>query len=643
VPNSGNNTNGGKQPSPLARVMLMVLAAFFGFMLFQTLFGAGPGGSGDINYLSYSSFIEQVEKDNVAQVEVSEDKKLIRIELKKPIPVDAGQTSTGRSDSGKASPRVSGLFTVYLAADYDTWLTEKLLKHGVRVEALPKKGDSVWGFFGSWIPMLLFLGVWIFFMRRAQGGAGGALQFGKSKYRIVQAKDMKKFSDVAGCDESKEELKEIVDFLRDPRKFYRLGGKIPKGVLLVGQPGTGKTLLAKAIAGEANVPFFSISGSDFVEMFVGVGASRVRDLFEQGKKHAPCIIFMDEIDAVGRHRGAGLGGGHDEREQTLNQLLVEMDGFDSNEGVILIAATNRPDVLDPALLRPGRFDRQIVVPRPDLKGREEILKIHSREKPMHEDVDLSVVARGTPGFSGADLANLVNEAALLASRRDKEKIEPVDFEDAKDKVLMGPERKSAVIPEHERLITAYHEAGHAIVAQFLFDTDVSNADPVHKVTIIPRGMAGGLTQQLPLEDRHNYSEQYVKNRLAVLLAGRAGEERQFGGMKSTGAGNDIEVATKLSRKMICEWGMSEKLGPVVYGQKEELVFLGRDVGHRQNYSEETARLVDEEIKENVVVAHKRAHEILETNTAAFEALAQTLLRIETVTGNEVAEIYRMNS
>jgi cell division protease FtsH len=440
---------------------------------------------------------------------------------------------------------------------------------------------------------------------------------------------------VAGVDEAKEELREIIEFLKDPPKFQKLGGKIPKGVLLVGPPGTGKTLLAKAIAGEANVPFFSISGSDFVEMFVGVGASRVRDLFEQGKKHAPCIIFMDEIDAVGRHRGAGLGGGHDEREQTLNQLLVEMDGFETNEGVILIAATNRPDVLDPALLRPGRFDRQVVVARPDVRGREEILKVHSRRIPLAPKVDLKVLARGTPGFSGADLANLVNEAALLAARQDKKVVEMIDFENAKDKVLMGVERRSMIISETEKKTIAYHEAGHALVADLL-----PGADPLHKVTIIPRGRALGLTQQLPADDKYNYSRDYLINRITILLGGRAAEEIVFQ-QQTTGAGDDLEKATEMARKMVCEWGMSDRMGPLTFGKGEEHIFLGREVARPKDFSEETAVLIDSEIKRIVVESAARARHMIESNLEKLHDLARALLERESLDGEEIARILRV--
>jgi cell division protease FtsH len=514
-------------------------------------------------------------------------------------------------------------------------LVKTLKERGVRIAVKPPDANPWYAVFLQWVPMLLFIGVWIFFMRQMQGGGAKALSFGKARARLVSEKQNKvTFQDVAGVDEAKEELREIIDFLKDPQKFQKLGGKIPKGVLLVGPPGTGKTLLAKAIAGEANVPFFTISGSDFVEMFVGVGASRVRDLFEQGKKHAPCIIFMDEIDAVGRHRGAGLGGGHDEREQTLNQLLVEMDGFETNEGVILIAATNRPDVLDPALLRPGRFDRQVVVPRPDVKGREEILRVHARRIPLAPDVELKVLARGTPGFSGADLANLVNEAALHAARQNKKVVEMSNFENAKDKVLMGVERRSMIISEGEKRTIAYHEAGHTLVADFLPGTD-----PVHKVTIIPRGRALGLTQQLPLDDKYNYSKDYLVNRITILLGGRAAEEIVFQ-QQTTGAGDDLEKATEMARKMVCEWGMSDKLGPLTFGKNEEHIFLGREVARAKDYSEATALLIDSEIKRLVFEAAVRAKQILEENLEKLHALARALLERESLDGEEIARILR---
>ena len=484
----------------------------------------------------------------------------------------------------------------------------------------------------SWFPMLLLLGIWMFFMRQMQVGGGKALSFGKSRARLNETKNKTTFKDVAGVDEAKEELHEIIEFLKEPQKFSKLGGKIPKGVLLVGPPGTGKTLLARAISGEANVPFYSISGSDFVEMFVGVGASRVRDLFEQGKKNSPSLIFIDEIDAVGRHRGAGLGGGHDEREQTLNQLLVEMDGFENNEGVILIAATNRPDVLDPALLRPGRFDRQVVVSRPDIKGRDGILKVHTATVPLTDEVDLKIIARGTPGFTGADLANLVNEAALLAARNDKKAVSMDDFEEAKDKVMMGVERRSMVISEKEKKTTAYHEAGHALVASLLPGTD-----PLHKVTIIPRGSALGVTMQLPVDEQHTYQKGYLYNSLAILMGGRCAEEICLGEM-TTGAGNDIERATEMARKMVCEWGMSEKMGPLSYGSKEEQVFLGRDFSNQKNFSDQTAKLIDQEVKTLVMGGYNRATELLKKNRDTLENLAQALLERETLTGDEVKNI-----
>ena len=485
----------------------------------------------------------------------------------------------------------------------------------------------------SWFPMLLLIAVWIFFMRQMQAGGGKAMSFGKSRARLVSDSARKvTFEDVAGIEEAKEELEEVIEFLRDPKKFTKLGGRIPKGVLLVGSPGTGKTLLARAIAGEAGVPFFNISGSDFVEMFVGVGASRVRDLFVQGKKHAPCIIFIDEIDAVGRHRGAGLGGGHDEREQTLNQLLVEMDGFESNDGVILISATNRPDVLDPALLRPGRFDRQVVVPLPDLRGREGILMVHVRHTPLSSDVDLSVVARGTPGFSGADLENLVNEAALLAARLNKEMVEMIDLERAKDKVLMGTERKSMIISEREKRNTAFHEVGHALVAKFLPGTD-----PVHKVSIIPRGRALGVTMTLPIEDRLSYDEDYMKNTLAKLMGGRVAEELVFN-HKTSGASDDIEKATTIARKMVTVYGMSESMGPIAFGQKEEAIFLGREIAQHRDYSEKTAIRIDEEVRHIVDEAYKTAKGILQEHEDLLHRISETLIEKETLDGKEIDAI-----
>jgi len=507
-----------------------------------------------------------------------------------------------------------------------------------RVTILAKKEDEtpLWqNLLFSWFPMILLIGLFLFLMRQIQVGGGKALSFGKSRAKVL-TKDHHHvtFENVAGIDEAKDELQEIIAFLRDPKKFTKLGGRIPKGVLLIGAPGTGKTLLARAIAGEADVPFFSISGSDFVEMFVGVGASRVRDLFMQGKRNAPCIIFIDEIDAVGRHRGAGLGGGHDEREQTLNQLLVEMDGFESNEGVILIAATNRPDVLDPALLRPGRFDRQVVVPVPDVKGREEILRVHTKRTPLSDTVDLAVIARGTPGFTGADLENLVNEGALLAARLEKERIEMVDLEQAKDKVLMGVERKSMIISLEERKVTAYHEAGHTLVAKMIPGTD-----PIHKVTIIPRGRALGLTQQLPIDEKHTYPKDYLLDNIAIMMGGRVAEELVLQ-RQTTGAGNDIERSTEIARKMVCEWGMSDKLGPLTFGQKEEQIFLGREFAQHRDYSEETAQLIDGEVRSIVMRGYERAKEIVQSNIAILHQLANALLDKEVLDSNQIDTILR---
>ena len=513
-------------------------------------------------------------------------------------------------------------------------LIKALKEKDVKISAKPED-DSPWymTLLVSWFPMLLLIGFWIFFMRQMQAGGTKAMSFGKAKAKLLTEKQQKMtFVDVAGIEESKEELHEIIDFLRDPKKFTKLGGRIPKGVLLVGAPGTGKTLLARAIAGEASVPFFSISGSDFVEMFVGVGASRVRDLFIQGKKHAPCIIFIDEIDAVGRHRGAGLGGGHDEREQTLNQLLVEMDGFESNEGVIIVAATNRPDVLDPALLRPGRFDRQVVVPRPDVKGREEILRVHTRKTPLAENVNLSVLSRGTPGFTGADLENLVNEAALLAARLGKTKLEMDDFEASKDKVLMGVERRTMIISEEEKRLTAYHEAGHTLVAKF-----IPGADPIHKVTIIPRGRALGITQQLPAEDKHTLSKEYIINKIAIFLGGRAAEELVLN-TQTTGAGNDLEMATEWARKMVCDYGMSDKIGPLTFGKKEEHIFLGRDIAQHKDYSEKTAVDIDTEIKRIVLENYDRAKDIILQHMEKIHHLASVLLEKEVLAGEEIDQV-----
>jgi cell division protease FtsH len=518
----------------------------------------------------------------------------------------------------------------------DPELVKSLRAKGVKIAAKPED-QSPWYvvLLLNWLPMLLLMGVWIFFMRQVQVGGGKAMSFGKSRARLLTENQHRvTFSDVAGVDEAKDDLQEIIAFLKDPKKFTKLGGRIPKGCLLVGAPGTGKTLLARAIAGEAGVPFFNISGSDFVEMFVGVGASRVRDLFVQGKKKAPCIIFIDEIDAVGRHRGAGFGGGHDEREQTLNQLLVEMDGFESNEGVILIAATNRPDVLDPALLRPGRFDRHVVVPRPDIRGRAGILQVHTRKVPLSTDVDVSVLARSTPGFTGADLENLVNEAALLAARNDKEKVDMLDLELAKDKVMMGAERRSMIISDEEKRTTAYHEAGHALVAKLL-----PGADPIHKVTIIPRGMALGLTQQLPMEEKYTYPREYLLNNLVILFGGRVAEELVLA-QTTTGAGNDIEKATDLARRMVCEWGMSEKLGPMTFGRKEEEIFLGRDFTQKVDYSKSTAIEIDAEVRRIIQESYHRAKDLLNTNLRLLHKVAEKLLEQEVLDGSEIDAIVR---
>ncbi len=557
--------------------------------------------------MSYSDFLTSVESGAVSQVTIQ------------------GNDITGEGPGGKE-------FKVTSPADPD--LIKILRKANTNIRVKPIE-ETPWyiTILISWFPMLLLIGVWIFFMRQMQVGGGKAMSFGKSRARLLdQDKTKVTFADVAGIDEAKEELTEIIDFLKDPKKFTRLGGRIPKGVLLMGPPGTGKTLLAKAIAGEAGVPFFSISGSDFVEMFVGVGASRVRDLFIQGKKNAPCIIFIDEIDAVGRHRGAGLGGGHDEREQTLNQLLVEMDGFEANEGVIIVAATNRPDVLDPALLRPGRFDRQVVVPVPDVKGREKILTVHGNKTQIAEDVDWAVIARGTPGFSGADLENMVNEAALLAARQNAEKVTMNHLEQAKDKVMMGTERRSMIITEKEKEITAYHEAGHALVAKLL-----PGADPLHKVTIIPRGRALGLTMQLPMDEKHTYARGYLLNNLRIFLGGRVAEELIFNEI-TTGAGNDIERATEMARKMVCEWGMSEVMGPLTFGKKEEQIFLGREIAQHRDYSEATAVRIDDEVKKLVVGAKEEVTTLLTENLAALKALAKALLEKETLVLEDIERI-----
>jgi cell division protease FtsH len=597
-------SNFGKNLALWVIIGLLLVALF---NLFQQ-----PGQRGGQLGIPFSEFIAEVTNGQVREVTIK------------------GHNIAGYYTDGRA-------FSTY--APDDPQLVERLSKRGVVIKAVPTDdgSPSLVQILISWFPMLLLIGVWIFFMRQMQSGGGKAMGFGKSRARLLTERAGRvTFEDVAGIDEAKVELEEVVEFLRDPQKFQRLGGKIPKGVLLVGPPGTGKTLLARAIAGEANVPFFTISGSDFVEMFVGVGASRVRDMFEQGKKNAPCIIFIDEIDAVGRHRGAGLGGGNDEREQTLNQLLVEMDGFETNEGVILIAATNRPDVLDPALLRPGRFDRQVVVPNPDVLGREKILKVHMRKVPLAPDVDARVIARGTPGFSGADLANLVNEAALLAARRNKRLVTMAEFEDAKDKVMMGAERRSMVMTEEEKLNTAYHEAGHALVA-----LRVPKHDPLHKVTIIPRGRALGVTMSLPEKDRYGYSKVELTSRLAMMFGGRLAEEIVFGPDNvTTGAGDDIRRATDLARRMVTEYGFSDKLGPLRYNDNEEEVFLGHSVAQRKNVSDATAKLIDEEVREIIDTASETARRILTENRAGLDSIANALMEFETLTGEEIKALLR---
>ena len=564
-------------------------------------FGAGESPA------AFSQFIQWMETGQVDKVELTGNQV-------------AGTLSSGEQFRTYAPPQYEGL-------------ANKLLDNNVEVDA-KEAAASPWAtLLYTWAPILLIIGFWIFFMRQVQSGGNKALSFGKSRAKLSSSTQKKvTFKDVAGVDEPKEELQEIIEFLREPQKFQKLGGRIPKGVLLMGPPGTGKTLLARAVAGEASVPFFSISGSDFVEMFVGVGASRVRDLFEQGKKNAPCIVFIDEIDAVGRHRGAGLGGGHDEREQTLNQLLVEMDGFESNEGVILVSATNRPDVLDPALLRPGRFDRRIVVNRPDVKGREGILGVHTRKVPLADDVDINVVARGTVGFCGADLANLVNEAALNAARYNQKTVMMQDFEFARDKVMMGSERRSLVINDEEKQVTAIHEAGHALLGSVL-----EHADPVHKVTIIPRGQALGVTQQLPVDDKHSYSTLYLHDQVAVLLGGRIAEELTNTAV-TTGAGNDLDRVTDLAHKMVCEWGMSEAIGPLTFGRKEEQIFLGRDFAQQTEYSQETANTIDQEINRIVTENYDRARSILEEKKSALLRIAEELLTREVLSGEQVMRI-----
>jgi cell division protease FtsH len=568
---------------------------------------------GKTNDISYSEFLKDVDNGKIKNVKIVGDK-------------ISGTYNEGNRHFDTYSPG-------------DTGLVQRLEDRGIGITAAPETDESnpIIGLLMTWLPILLILGVWIFFMRQMQGGSRGAMGFGKSKAKLLtESQGRVTFDDVAGVDEAKEDLEEIVEFLRDPQKFQRLGGRIPRGVLLVGPPGTGKTLLARSVAGEAAVPFFTISGSDFVEMFVGVGASRVRDMFEQAKKNAPCIIFIDEIDAVGRHRGAGLGGGNDEREQTLNQLLVEMDGFEANEGIILIAATNRPDVLDPALLRPGRFDRQVVVPNPDIIGRERILKVHVRNVPLAPNVDLKVIARGTPGFSGADLMNLVNEAALMAARRNKRLVTMLEFEDAKDKVMMGAERRSSAMTQEEKKLTAYHEAGHAIVA-----LNVETADPVHKATIIPRGRALGMVMQLPEGDRYSMSYKYMISRLAIMMGGRVAEELTFGKENITsGASSDIEQATKLARAMVTQWGFSDELGQVAYGENQQEVFLGHSVAQQKNVSESTAQKIDSEIHRLIDDAYSTARQILTERNADFKTLAEGLLEYETLSGDEIKALLR---
>src|ERR1700693_1032316 len=585
-------------------ILIVVVLAFLAFKL------VNPGSSLHRNH-SYQTLVsKELPQGEVQEVKFKNKGKALEVKLKNKENYEVGYIE-------QAAPE----------------LIKELRTDGVSYNVESEKSSALLGLLAYVLPVLLFFGFWLFLMNQVQGGGSKVMSFGKSRAKRLSADSPKiTFRDVAGVDEAVEELHEIKEFLENPKKFQALGARIPTGVLLYGPPGTGKTLLARAVAGEAGVPFFSISGSDFVEMFVGVGASRVRDLSEQAKQAAPCIVFMDEIDAVGRHRGAGLGGGHDEREQTLNQLLVEMDGFETNEGVILIAATNRPDVLDPALLRPGRFDRQVVVARPDVKGREEILRVHSRRIPLAPNVELKVLARGTPGFSGADLANLVNEAALLAARQSKKFVEMIDFENAKDKVLMGVERRSMIISETEKKTIAYHEAGHALVADLL-----PGADPLHKVTIIPRGRALGLTQQLPADDKDNYSRDYLVNRITILVGGRAAEEIVFQ-QQTTGAGDDLEKATEMARKMVCEWGMSDKMGPLTFGKAEEHVFLGREMSRPKDYSEETAVLIDSEIKRIVTDCASRARQLLESNLEKLHVLARALLERETLGGEEITRL-----
>jgi len=590
--------------STVKTALFWLLIAVSAFLLWEVVKGARD--SQKDKEISTTQFMSDLDQGNIHDFRVT------------------GMEVRGKMRDGSA------FHTTAPASYFTPEVLDGLRKKGIDADFRdPSSGSLPLQLLGTWAPLILLGALWFFMIRQMQTGGNKALSFGKSRARLLSMQQKKvTFKDVAGVDEAKEELREIIEFLREAQKFQKLGGRIPKGVLLVGPPGTGKTLLARAVAGEANVPFFSISGSDFVEMFVGVGASRVRDLFEQGKKNAPCIIFIDEIDAVGRHRGAGLGGGHDEREQTLNQLLVEMDGFESNEGVILMAATNRPDVLDPALLRPGRFDRRVVVSRPDVRGREEILRVHTRKIPLAEDVDLSVLARGTPGFSGADLANMVNEAALAAARQNRKAVLQYDFELAKDKVLMGVERKSLLLSDEEKKNTAYHEAGHALVA-----AKMPHSDPLHKVTIIPRGMALGVTMQLPIDDRHNYYKNYLETEIAILMGGRIAEEL-FLNCMSTGAGNDIERATDMARKMVCEWGMSD-LGPLTFGKKEEQIFLGREIAQHRDYSEDTAIKIDQEVRKLVNTGYNTAKQILSDNRDTLEKIARALIEREVLDANEI--------
>ena len=591
--------------STLKSLLFWMVLVVVGVLIWQFSVGLRPSPT----TIPFSQFLQKVDAGDVATV----------------VMTGSEITGTYNGNAGNGTDK----FRTYAPAQYEG-LANKLFDKGVGIDAKPESASPWTALLYSWAPILLMIGFWIFIMRQMQSGGNKALSFGKSRAKLSSSSQKKvTFKDVSGVDEAKEELQEIIEFLKEPQKFQKLGGRIPKGVLLMGPPGTGKTLLARAVAGEANVPFFSISGSDFVEMFVGVGASRVRDLFEQGKKNAPCIVFIDEIDAVGRHRGAGLGGGHDEREQTLNQLLVEMDGFESNEGVILVAATNRPDVLDPALLRPGRFDRRIVVNRPDVKGREGILAVHTKKIPLADDVNIHVLARGTSGFSGADLANLVNEAALNAARYNQKVVRMLDFEFAKDKVLMGSERRSMIINDEEKKVTAVHEAGHALLAVVL-----PHADPVHKVTIIPRGMALGVTMQLPVDDKHNYTRDYLNDQIAILLGGRIAEEITMNGM-TTGAGNDLERSTELARKMTCEWGMSDALGPLTFGKKEEQIFLGREIAQHQDYSEDTAIRIDQEIKRIVTDNYDKARALLEQHRAGLDRIAEELLIREVLDAEQV--------